>query len=184
MPQLAFMVCLAILTAPVLAAERGQATSAAAGPILVVDTVKGTFQIQLLPAEAPKSVEHILSLVKRNFYRSQRIHRAVPTLIQFGDPQTRDMTKQAYWGSGNSFRPIGVAEISKTRKHVRGTVGLAHAGNATLADSQIYILKTANPPLDGKHAIIGQVTSGMSVVDKLERTDLIKLVTIKEAGQK
>jgi cyclophilin family peptidyl-prolyl cis-trans isomerase len=45
-------------------------------------------------------------------------------------------------------------------------------------------MKTASPALDGKHAIIGQVTSGLSVIDKLEVTDMIKLVTIKEAAPK
>jgi cyclophilin family peptidyl-prolyl cis-trans isomerase len=180
------MVSVALLTAPAALGQRAQSTlapAAASSPVIVIDTVKGSIQVQLFRSEAPKSVDHVLDLVKRSFYRSQRIHRVVSTLVQFGDPQSRDMTKQASWGTGSSFRPIGVAEISK-RKHVRGTVGLAHAGNATLADSQIYIMKTASPALDGKHAIIGQVISGMPVVDKLERTDLIKLVTVKEAAQK
>jgi cyclophilin family peptidyl-prolyl cis-trans isomerase len=186
MRSLAFMVCAAVLSASVATAgspqgKPPQATSTS--PVMVIETGKGTIQVQLFRSEAPKSVDHIVDLVKRSFYRSQRVHRVVSTLVQFGDPQTRDMTKQASWGTGSSFRPIGVAEISK-RKHVRGAVGLAHAGNATLADSQIYIMKTASPALDGKHAIIGQVTTGMPVVDKLERTDMIKLVTIKEAGQK
>jgi cyclophilin family peptidyl-prolyl cis-trans isomerase len=63
-------------------------------------------------------------------------------------------------------------------------VGLAHAGDAKSADSQLYILKRANPALDGKHVIIGQVVTGMAVVDKIERTDMLKMVTIKAAGQK
>ena len=63
-------------------------------------------------------------------------------------------------------------------------VGLAHSGNAKLADSQLYILKRANPTLDGQHVVVGQVVSGMAVVDKLERTDILKIVTIKAAGQK
>jgi cyclophilin family peptidyl-prolyl cis-trans isomerase len=184
--RLAMAWCLAVLSAASAGAQGSRATSApaaAGSPTLVIETVKGTLEVQLFRTEAPRSVDHILDLVKRNFYRSQRVHRVVSTLVQFGDPQSRDMTKRASWGTGSSFRPIGVAEISK-RKHVRGAVGLAHAGNATLADSQIYIMKTASPALDGKHAIIGQVTSGLSVIDKLEVTDMIKLVTIKEAAPK
>ncbi len=30
-------------------------------------------------------------------------------------------------------------------KHVRGAVGLAHAGDPKYADSQLYIMKTASP---------------------------------------
>ncbi len=52
------------------------------------------------------------------------------------------------------------------------------------ADSQLYVMKTASPSLDGKHAVIGQVTAGMAVVDKLQVTDVIKNVTIKAPAQK
>jgi peptidyl-prolyl cis-trans isomerase B (cyclophilin B) len=188
MRRFAFIVCGLVLAATYLGAQttgtaKPAAAAQAAGPLMVIDTAKGSIEIQLFPAEAPKSVEHIISLVKKNFYRSQRFHRAEATLVQFGDPQSRDMTKQGSWGTGSSYNPIGVVELSK-RKHVRGMVGLAHAGNAKLADSQLYILKAASPSLDGKHVIVGQVVRGIGVVDKLERADMLKMVTIKEAGQK
>ena len=53
---------------------------------------------------------------------------------------------------------VGWFEVSKKRQHVRGTVGLGHSGNAMSADSQLYIMKRASPSLDGKYAIIGQVS--------------------------
>jgi peptidylprolyl isomerase len=124
-------------------------------------------------------VEHVLALVKRNFYRGLRIHRVTPSLAQFGDPLTRDLSRKGYWGSGGSGKPIGVAELSKRLTHRRGTVALAHGGSPTMADSQLYILKTASPGLDGKHTIIGEVVSGMAVVDKLVVPDLIKQVSFK-----
>ena len=101
--------------------------TAAAGPILVVETVKGTIEIETYPNDAPKTVEHFVALVKRNFYNGQRVHRVVPGfVVQFGDPQTRDMTKRDRWGSGGSGRNIGVAEVK--RKHVIGAVAAAHPG--------------------------------------------------------
>jgi cyclophilin family peptidyl-prolyl cis-trans isomerase len=172
--------CGAVCLAAAVVAAAGERASAqgAGSPIVVIETAKGTFEIELFAAEAPKSVEHIVTLIKRNFYRSQRIHRAEATLVQFGDPLSRDMTKQNSWGTGSSYNPIGVAEISK-RTHVRGAVGLAHSGNPTLADSQIYVMKAASPSLNGKHAVIGRVISGMAVVDTLERTDRLTNVTLK-----
>jgi peptidylprolyl isomerase len=62
---------------------------------------------------------------------------------------------------------------------VRGAVGLAHSGNPAGADSQFYIMKGASPSLDGKHAVIGQVVSGMAVVDKIAVPDMIKNATLK-----
>ena len=156
-----------------------QQKSPGAGPILVLDTGKGSIEIETYPNEAPKTVEHILALVKRSFYRGQRIHRVTESLAQFGDPASRDMTRQDYWGRGNSGTPIGVLEIPRARGHQRGAVGLAHGGNPRYADSQIYIMKAASPALDGKHAVIGQVTRGMDVVDRLQVADILKLVTIK-----
>lgn len=187
MRRLALLLSTAAVAVSVLGSQSLQGAQAARGgaalPVMAIDTAKGTIEIQLFQNDAPKSVAHIIALVNKSFYRAQRFHRAEATLVQFGDPQSRDMTRIDSWGTGSSYNPIGVAEISK-RKHVRGSVGLAHSGSATLADSQIYIMKAASPSLDGKHAIIGQVIAGMAVVDRIAKGDQIKLVTIKTAGQK
>jgi cyclophilin family peptidyl-prolyl cis-trans isomerase len=185
MRKLAFAVSLTLLALavvvdrPLTAQARGGA--APAGPILQMETVKGQIQIRLFPNDAPRSVEQILGLVKRNFYRGLRIHRAETSLVQFGDPTTRDMSRQDYWGRSGSGRPIGVSEINK-RTHVRGTVSLAHGGDARSADSQMFIMKTASPSLNGKHAVIGQVTSGMDVVDRLGVGDMIRNITLTTAA--
>jgi cyclophilin family peptidyl-prolyl cis-trans isomerase len=157
--------------------------SPGAGPIIVVETAKGTFEFETYPQEAPKSVEHILGLVKRNFYTGQRVHRVEPGfVVQWGDSRTRDMTKRDQWGTGSgggSSKPIGVAEFSKKRLHVKGAVGLAHAGDPTQADSQVYVMLNTRPGLDGKYVVIGKVLSGMDVVEKLAVTDVIKKMTVK-----
>jgi cyclophilin family peptidyl-prolyl cis-trans isomerase len=154
-----------------------------AGPIIVVETSKGTFEFETYPDDAPKSVEQILRLVKRNFYNGQRVHRVEPNfVVQFGDPKSRDMTKRASWGQtagGGSGKPVGVAEISKKHLHVKGAVGMAHAGDPAQADSQIYVMLSTKPALDGKYAVIGQVISGMDVVQKLQVEDMIKKVSVK-----
>src|SRR5215207_1826852 len=121
--------------------------SPGAGAVILFETTKGNIEIETYPNEAPKSVEHILTLVRRNFYNGLRVHRVVPGfVVQFGDPQTRDMTKRDRWGSGGSGRSIGVAEIK--RKHVIGAVAAAHPGDPRLADSQMYIAFAAQPKLD------------------------------------
>ena len=160
------------------AAAQPAAPPAGAGPILVIETVKGTIEIQMYPAEAPKTVEHIVALAKRNFYNGQRVHRVVPGfVVQFGDPLTRDMTKRDRWGSGGSGRAIGVAEIKRT--HRLGSVAAAHAGDPRGADSQMYIAFAPQPQLDRDFTVFGQVTSGMDVAQKLAVNDVIRRVTVK-----
>lgn len=152
-------------------------------PVIVIETVKGTIEIELFAKDAPKTVAHLLTLVRQNFYRGQRFHRVEPNfLIQIGDPATRDFTKRARWGQGGSGQPIGVAEIVKHRRHVRGAVGMAHGGRAERADSQFYIMRGARPSLDGKYAIVGRVISGMDIVDKTALTDLVRKVSVKGEG--
>jgi cyclophilin family peptidyl-prolyl cis-trans isomerase len=96
------------------------------------------------------------------------------------------MTKQQYWGQGGlgSGRTVGVAEFSKKRLHVAGAVGLAHAGDARLADSQMYIVMVPRPQYDGSYTVIGKVVTGLDVVKKIEETDRIKRVYVKPGTMK
>ena len=162
--------------------QRSASKSAPApsAPVIVLDTGKGTIEIETYPSEAPKSVEHILALAKNNFYRGLRFHWVQPGVIQVGDPNSRDMTKQDAWGKSGSGSPIGVAEPSK-RPFVRGSVGVAYRQDQRpiAADSQIFILRIPNPALNNKYAMIGHVIKGMEVADKIEMTDLIKSVSVK-----
>jgi len=167
--------------APAAAAKPGQ-TSPGAGPVVVVETEKGTFEFETYPNEAPKTVAHILGLINKRFYNGQRVHRVVPGfVIQMGDPQTRDMTKEAAWGNGNSGTPVGAAEFSKLRTHVRGAVAMAHAGDAAKADAQFYVTLAAAHRLDPDYVVFGKVISGMDVVLKIAQTDRIVRVTVREA---
>ena len=169
--------------APAVPAYKPAPKSPDAGPVMVVETEKGTFEIETYPGEAPKTVEHILALVRRNFYNGQRIHRVVPGfVIQFGDPQTRDMTKRDTWGKGwgsGSGKSVGVSEINPKRTHVVGAVALAHAGDPKTADNQMYITLAANPRLNGDFTVFGKVISGMDVVRKLVITDRIRRVIVR-----
>lgn len=159
----------------------------AAAQTLVVETVKGTFEIELYPKEAPKSVQHVLGLVKSRFYNGLRIHRLVPGfVVQFGDPLSRDMSKKALWGGGGSGKNIGVSEVNPKRPHRVGAVALAHPSDPLFADSQMYIAlsgleepRIANLQKMGTFTVIGQVTSGMDVVRQLQVPDVIRRITVK-----
>src|SRR3954452_10556294 len=158
-----------------------QQKSPGAGPILVLETVKGTIEIETYPEEAPKTVARIVELTKKNFYTGQRFSRSEPGfLIQVGDPVSRDVSREAWWGRQGTGKPIGVAEITKKRKHVIGAVSMAHTGNPATADSQFFILKRAAPELDGKYTVFGHVLKGMDVVAKLQRGDILKRAYLKD----
>lgn len=153
-------------------------------PVIVVDTSKGTFAIETYPEEAPKTVAHIVDLVKRGFYDGQRIHRAVPGfVVQWGDPRSRELEQESVWGLGpeaSSGKPIGVPEMSRKRVHTGGAVGVAHPGLPSQADSQIYVTLADRPELNFKYAVFGRVIEGADVPSRLERGDVIRRMFLRE----
>jgi cyclophilin family peptidyl-prolyl cis-trans isomerase len=163
-----------------------QQKSPGAGPIVVLETVKGTIEFETYPEEAPKTVARVVELVKKNFYNGQRFHRAEPNfLIQIGDPVSRDFSRQSWWGRQSSGKPIGVAEITKKRRHGVGAVSMAYPGtDRTGADSQFFITRRAAPELDGKYTVFGKVLKGMDVVGKIQRGDAVKRAYLKDEAAK
>jgi cyclophilin family peptidyl-prolyl cis-trans isomerase len=175
-----FAILLFLVAVLGLTAVAAQRKSPGAGPIVVLETVKGTIEFETYPEEAPKTVARIVELVKKGFYNGQRFHRADDLAIQIGDPTTRDMTKVDLWGRQGSGTPIGVAEITKKRRNTLGAVGMGHSGDPKEADSQFYVLKKTAPSLDGKYTVFGHVLSGMDVVAKIRKGDVLKRAYLKE----
>lgn len=179
---------LLLLTVVSVAAQAPASTAAQAQapppPVIVVETSKGTFAFETYPVEAPKTVAHVVDLVRRGFYDGQRIHRAVPGfVVQWGDPRSRDLARQAEWGRGpaaSSGTPVGVAEITKKRLHTAGAVALAHPGLPGRGDSQIYVTLVDRPDLNGKYAVFGRLIDGADVPPRLERGDLVTRMYVRE----
>jgi peptidyl-prolyl cis-trans isomerase B (cyclophilin B) len=166
-------------TAPVAAPVPAQPTPGA-GPVIVVETTKGTFEFETYPNEAPRTVEHILALVKKNFYNGLRFHRVEPGfVIQVGDPNTRDYTKKALWGTSGSGTPVGLSELSRKHLHVKGAVAMAHSGNPAKADAQWYVTLNAVPRLDGKYVVFGRVINGLDVTTQIRVGDVIRKMSVK-----
>jgi cyclophilin family peptidyl-prolyl cis-trans isomerase len=137
----------------------------------ILKTEKGDIIIQFYPKEAPHSLARILTLISSGFYNGMSFHRVIPHfIIQTGSPQGTDSG-----GSGQTMPP----EFNKI-PHIKGTVALAHGGNVASADSQFYISLTTLPHLDGKFTVIGQVTGGLDVLDKIMLGDKIVSFGLKE----
>jgi peptidylprolyl isomerase len=180
----AMRVLCAVGACVVLGLPVGGPSAQAPAPVVVVETSKGTFAFETYPDDAPKSVAHVVDLVKRGFYDGQRVHRALPGfVVQWGDPRSRDLAQESAWGRGaaaSSGEPIGAVEFSKKRRHLRGTVALAHPGNPAAADSQIYVTLADRPELNGRYTVLGRVIDGDEVPARLERGDLILRMRVRE----
>jgi cyclophilin family peptidyl-prolyl cis-trans isomerase len=158
--------------------------SAQPGLVIVVETTKGAFAFETYPNEAPKTVAHIVQLVRDGFYDGQHFHRALPGfVIQWGDPRSIDPKKESDWGRGQaatSGTPVGIPEMTKKRTNTKGAVALAHTGDPAKADSQIYVTLADRPDLDGRYTVFGHVVAGADVPARIQRGDLITRMYVRE----
>ena len=125
-------------------------------------TSHGAIEVELFPADAPKTVENFETLAGKRFYDGVIFHRVIPDfMIQGGDP-----TGTGSGGPGYTFEdePSG-------HPVARGALAMANAGPDTNGSQFFIVTADACPWLDGKHTVFGQVVSGMDVVDAISAVD-------------
>ncbi|RVU20185.1 peptidylprolyl isomerase [Methylobacterium oryzihabitans] len=139
----------------------GRAALAADANTIYLDTKDGRITIQLRPDIAPKHAAQIKALTKQGFYDGVPFHRVIDGFMaQTGDPTGT--------GTGKSKLPDIPAEFSSA-PFKRGTVGMARSQSPNSANSQFFICFGDAPFLDNQYTVVGVVTSGMDVVDKIKK---------------
>ena len=136
-----------------------------------IKTAKGDLVLELYPKDAPVTVNSFVSLVRKGFYNGLTFHRIVPNfVVQGGDPKG-----DGTGGPGYQFQN----EISQ-RRHITGTLSMAHSSAPNSNGSQFFICLEPQPSLDGSYSVFGQLTQGMDVLKKLVIGDKMTEVTITE----
>jgi peptidylprolyl isomerase len=129
---------------------------------IVIDTTKGRIVIKLRPDIAPQHAERLKLLARDGYYNNVPFHRVIEGFMaQTGDGRN-------FNGTGGSNYPNLPPEFSSVPFR-RGIVGMARASDLNSANSQFFIMFADGSPLNGKFTVIGEVVSGMDVVDKLKR---------------
>jgi cyclophilin family peptidyl-prolyl cis-trans isomerase len=135
-----------------------------------VVTTKGSFMIEFLPEDAPLTVDNFVQLGRKSYFNGQRIPRVVPNfVVQAGDPRG-----DQNGGPGYQIR----CEINEVLFE-RAAVGMALSGKDT-GGSQWFVTHSPQPHLDGGYTVFGRVISGMSIVDRIARGDVIRSVVVNE----
>jgi peptidylprolyl isomerase len=129
---------------------------------IFLDTKYGRIVIKLRPDIAPKHAERLKQLAREKFYDNVPFHRVIDGFMaQTGDGQRGD-------GTGGSKYPDLPAEFSNV-PYKRGIVGMARTSDPNSANSQFFIMLAENPGLNNKYTVVGEVASGMDVVDKIKK---------------
>ena len=135
----------------------------------IMETDKGTINLELFAQDAPKTVENFVKLSKDGFYDGLIFHRVIPNfMVQGGCPQGT--------GTGGPGYKIN-CEIN-SNKHEAGSLSMAHAGKNT-GGSQFFICHEPQGHLDGIHTVFGK-TEDMDVVNAIAKGDKIVSVKIED----
>ena len=148
---------------------------------IYMDLKCGRVTIKLYKAVSPKHVARIKKLTREKFYDGIIFHRVIDGFMaQTGDPTGT--------GTGRSKYPNVPAEFNRI-PFERGTVGMARSSLPDSANSQFFIMFKQGHFLNGQYTVWGQVTSGMSCVDKLNKGEppaspdkIIRMRVAKDAG--
>ena len=156
-----------ICAAPALAQPVQLPAGTDAQNAIVIDTTQGRIVMKLRPDLAPKHAERIKLLAREKYYDNVPFHRVIAGFMaQTGDGQNKN-------GTGGSKYPNLAAEFTQT-PFKRGIVGMARTNDPNTANSQFFIMYADGSFLDGKYTVIGEVVSGVDVVDKLKKGEPVQ----------
>jgi peptidylprolyl isomerase len=142
-------------------------------PVAVFETTKGTFKLELFVDKSPITAGNFKDLVESGFYDNTKFHRIIKDfMIQGGDPNSKDDTKQNLWGTGGSGSVIE-DEFIEGLSNVRGSISMANSGPNS-GSSQFFINVKDNTFLDwdkgnpsSKHPVFGEIVEGMDIIDSI-----------------
>jgi cyclophilin family peptidyl-prolyl cis-trans isomerase len=130
--------------------------------VATVTTNCGAFEITLDPKVAPKTSASFKSMADQKFYDATTFHRIVPGfVIQGGDP-----SGDGTGGPGYSVEEAPPGDL----KYDVGVVAMAKGGTepAGTSGSQFFVVTGDQAAeLTPDYALLGRVTGGMPVVDKI-----------------
>ncbi len=136
----------------------------------IIETDKGDIVLELFENDAPNTVANFVKLINKGYYNGLTFHRVIPNfMIQGGCPV----------GNGTGGPGYTIKCEINPRKHLTGTLSMAHAGKDT-GGSQFFITHSPQPHLDGVHTVFGQVIEGMDVVNAIRQGDVMKQVKVVE----
>src|SRR4051812_38107977 len=153
---------------------------------IVIDTSKGRIVIKLRPDIAPQHAERIKQLAREGYYNNVPFHRVMDGFMaQTGDGQNFNGT------GGLKYPNLKAGVFSVPFK--RGIVGVGRRGGSVdTANSQFFFMFGDAASLNGQYTVVGEVVSGMDVVDKLKKapagsssgavTDPDKMVKVQVAS--
>jgi peptidyl-prolyl cis-trans isomerase B (cyclophilin B) len=145
------------------------------------ETNVGTIVAELYEKDAPLAVANFEKLANSKFYDGVKFHRVIPDfVVQGGDPLSRDLPdNHPRVGTGGPGWTIKCETAGNPRTHEVGALSMAHAGKDTGGSQFFMVLSESNTKhLNGVHTVFGKITSGLDVMQKIKKNDVMNSVRV------
>jgi cyclophilin family peptidyl-prolyl cis-trans isomerase len=129
--------------------------------LATVKTDVGSFVITLDSTHDPVTVNNFVFLAQKDFYNCVIFHRVIPEFMD----QTGDPTGTGTGGPGYTFADELPAVASP--QYPIGSVAMANSGPNTNGSQFFIVTGAEGESLSPDYSLFGQVTSGLSVVQKI-----------------
>jgi peptidyl-prolyl cis-trans isomerase B (cyclophilin B) len=164
----------AILVAAATAEEKKAASPMnSSNEVAVIKTNEGEMVVQFWTDAAPNTIDNFKKLARQDFYNGTIFHRIIKGfMIQGGDPNSKDPTKENSYGEGGPGYQIK-AEFND-HPHARGVLSMARASDPDSAGSQFFICLAPIHRLDHQYTTFGKLIKGDDVLDKIGNTPVAR----------
>ena len=161
-------------------------------------TSKGIIKIQLFAESHPVTVANFISKVKSNFYINKKFYKIINyssnKLIHSGLNKINDFG-QRYIGDLENIdsipleiklnnndpiyetpimNPLEIKNLS--HKFKKGSLSMVRINKKRSSSTEFFFTLNNLPEFDGRYSIFGKVISGIEILDKIDKNDLIKKI--------
>jgi len=166
--------------------------------ILVFYTSKGILKIQLFEQSHPVTVANFISKVKKNIYvnknfykiisysNNKLIYNGLNKLNDFGQMNINDLenfdtipleikliNKEPIYET-SIINPLEIRNLKHNFE--KGSISMVKINEKRSSSTEFFFSLNNLPEFDGRYPIFGRVISGLEILDKIEKNDLIKKI--------
>lgn len=137
-------------------------------PHVVLETNLGTITAEIFVDRVPNTGMNFVKLAEAGTLDDSPFHRIITNFMMQGGDHTLGNGRggEAHPDCADAQGNIADEFHADLKHDGKGILSMANAGPNT-GSSQFFITFAATSWLDGKHAVFGQVSDGMDIVDKV-----------------
>lgn len=144
-----------------------------------LETELGSIELSLRPDLAPNHARNLMALAQVGYYDGLRFDRIVHQMAEAPDG-TRSEIRLVRFGCPAGTGDPGIGHIGYRLRseftdtpHEVGTVGYTRDEDPSSGGVRLYIALGPAPALDGSYTVVGKVSKGMDVVEKIAAGKLL-----------